>query len=87
VRRKGKAVRPRPGRKQRRATPGSFKKGADPRRHVFTKQDCGLGWWIANILHPELRDWLRMRLFCYYSSRRASHGSQEDRHCATAGAV
>jgi|ERR1051326_5132535 hypothetical protein len=76
------------GRKQkkakRKANRGSFRPvsvaGPDPRRHVFTPSDCRVGWLVANILHPELREWLRMRLFCYYSERRRQHG-QEERLC------
>jgi len=58
------------GRKKRKATAGSFKPGPDPRRHRFTPSDCRVGWWVANILHPELREWLRMRLYVFYSSRK-----------------
>src|SRR5436305_869905 len=59
------------GRKKRwrRKNPGWFKKGTDARRHIFTPQDCRMGWWVANVRHPELRDWLRMKLFCYLSSK------------------
>src|SRR3954447_26887405 len=62
------------GRKKRNK--GWFKKGHDARRsnYRFTKQDCRMGWWVANILHPELREWLRMRLYCYYSQRKRSNG-------------
>ncbi len=55
---------------RRKRNRGWFKRGTDARRHVFTTQDCRIGWWIANIRHPELREWLRMRLFVYYGSRR-----------------
>jgi hypothetical protein len=59
-----------PGRKRRRRkNKGWFRKGFDPRRYIFTLSDCRVGWWVANILHPELRDWLRMRLHCYYVAR------------------
>ena len=46
------------GRKKRKANRGSFQKGFDPRRHVFTAQDCRIGYWVAAIKHPELREWL-----------------------------
>jgi hypothetical protein len=64
--------------KCRKLNPGWFKRGFDPRRsrYRFTAQDCRLGWWVANILHPELRDWLRMRLYIYYWEKR-NHGPQE----------
>jgi len=44
----------------------------------FTAQDCRIGWWIANIRHPELREWLRMRLFCFYSSKRKEERRAEE---------
>lgn len=69
-------TRARTERRKRRPNAGSFKPGPDPRRHVFTQSDCRIGWWVANIRHPELRDWLRMRLFCYYSERRRRDGAQ-----------
>ena len=56
------------GRKRKsRPNAGSFRAGPDPRRHTFTASDCRVGWLVANILHPELREWLRMRLFVYHS--------------------
>src|SRR5262249_32215944 len=64
------------GRKKRKATAGSFKPGPDPRRHRFSPGDCRVGWWVANILHPELREWLRMRLFVFYSSRKQTQGRE-----------
>src|ERR1043165_10011450 len=67
--------------RKRKANKGSFRPvhvaGPDPRRHVFTKQDCRMGWWIANIRHPELREWLRTKLFCFYSQR-TKHGQEEE---------
>jgi hypothetical protein len=27
--------------------PGQFKKGADPRRHTFTREECQRGFWAA----------------------------------------
>src|SRR5207244_13450356 len=62
--------------RKRRANAGSFQKGQDSRRHVFTPSDCRVGWLVANIKHPELREWLRMRLFVYYSERRKRDGAQ-----------
>src|SRR5437016_5038699 len=71
-------------RRKRGPTPGSFKPGPDPRRHVFTPSDCRVGWLVANILHPELREYLRMKLWCFYGgrARRAkekAHGAKKKR--------
>lgn len=52
--------------RKRRANRGSFKPGPDPRRHLFTRQECWLGYAVAYIRHPELREWLRMKIRCYY---------------------
>lgn len=53
-----------------------MKKGHDPRRHLFTPTDCRVGWLVANILHPHLREWLKMRLRVYYHRRK--NGTQEE---------
>lgn len=55
--------------KRRRANSGSFQPGPDPRRHVFTRQDCWLGYAVCYIKHPHLRHWLRRRVRCYYAQR------------------
>ncbi|MFL6285720.1 MAG: hypothetical protein ACJ74Q_21490 [Pyrinomonadaceae bacterium] len=31
----------------RRANAGAFRKGSDPRRHVFTTDECIAGFWAA----------------------------------------
>ncbi len=31
----------------RRPNAGQFKKGADPRRHKFTRDECSKGFWAA----------------------------------------
>ena len=62
------------GRKKRKATPGSFKPGPDSRRHVFTPSDCRVGYLVAAIKHPELREWLKMKIRVYYH-RRSKHDS------------
>jgi len=36
-----------PERKTRKANAGSFRKGADQRRHRFTKDECIAGFWAA----------------------------------------
>lgn len=64
------------GRKKKR-NPGWFKKGHDARRYRFTPSDCRIGWWVANIRHPELRDWLRVRLYVFYSRKEKQHGKEE----------
>jgi hypothetical protein len=59
---------------RRRGNQGSFKAGPDPRRHVFTRQDCWLGYAVTYIRHPHLRDWLKLRVIL--SKRKdASHTS------------
>src|SRR5436853_5467350 len=76
------------GRKRKR-NPGWFKKGFDARRssYRFTAQDCRLGYWVAAILHPELREWLRMHIRCYYHerSKRDGHATQEEDRCRAPG--
>jgi hypothetical protein len=52
---------------KRRGRP--FRKGFDPRRHIFTQQDCWLGYAVCWIKHPHLRDWLKMRVRMYYAER------------------
>jgi hypothetical protein len=56
-------------RKRRRSNQGWFKKGFDPRRHVFTRQDCWLGYVVCYMKHPDLRRWLRLRVRCYGAKR------------------
>ena len=56
--------------KRKRKNKGWFRKGHDPRRHKFTASDARVGWLVANILYPELREWLRMRAWCFYSERK-----------------
>lgn len=31
----------------RRPNPGQFRKGPDPRRHKFTREECSRGFWAA----------------------------------------
>jgi len=65
------------GRKKKR-NPGWFKKGQDARRSTyrFTIQDCRIGYLVAAIRHPELREWLRMKIRIYYHER-SKHGEKE----------
>ena len=60
-------------RKKRAPNKGSFKPGPDPRRYKFTPTDCRVGWLVANIKHPHLRDWLKTRLRCYYHQKGKAH--------------
>lgn len=61
-------------RRKGRGNAGSFRPGFDPRRHVFTPLDCRVGWLVANIRHPELREWLKMRLRCHYHQKGTPYG-------------
>src|SRR5437867_826717 len=58
--------------RKRRRNAGWFQRGHDARRSTyrFTPSDCRVGWWVANILHPHLRDYLRMKLWVFYSTKR-----------------
>jgi hypothetical protein len=62
--------------KKRKATAGSFRAGPDPRRHHFTPSESRVGWLVANIKHPHLREWLKMRLRYHYRRKEASNGQQ-----------
>jgi hypothetical protein len=56
--------------RKRRATSGSFRKGPDPRRHVFTRDECRLGLMIAYATAtPAVALWLRDRVRSYYRER------------------
>ena len=70
-------TKPRGRKKKRKATPGSFKPGPDSRRHVFTISDCRIGYWVAAIKHPELREWLRMKIRVY-DHERSKHGKESE---------
>jgi hypothetical protein len=55
------------------SNPGWFKKGYDPRRHVFSKAECRKGYEIATRLArmpSRVRCWLRRKITRYYLSRR-----------------
>jgi hypothetical protein len=65
---------PRTRRRKGRANAGSFRPGFDPRRHVFTPSECRVGWWVANIKHPHLKDWLRRKLFAHSHQKGKVHG-------------
>jgi hypothetical protein len=62
-------------RRNRRPNSGSFQKGPDPRRHVFTRDECRLGLMIAYATAaPEVALWLRDKVRSYYRER--DHGKQ-----------
>jgi hypothetical protein len=46
--------------KTRHTNPGQFRKGFDPRRHRFTREECVRGFWSAInaiiVRHPEALD-------------------------------
>jgi len=66
-----------PRRRKRRPNSGSFQKGPDPRRHVFTRDECRLGLWIAYATaSPEVAAWLRRKLLTYYAEK--SHVPKEE---------
>jgi len=57
-------------RRRRKRNRGWFKKGHDARRHTFTRQDCWLGYVVCSVKQPELREWLRIKVRCYYADRK-----------------
>ena len=68
-----------PRARKKRSNRGWFRKGYDARRSTyrFTPQDCRIGYLVAAINHPELREWLRMKIRIYYHERN-KHGEKED---------
>lgn len=61
---------PRTRRRKRKPNSGSFRKGPDPRRHVFTRDECRLGLMIAYATaSPEVALWLRDKLRSYYREK------------------
>jgi hypothetical protein len=48
--------------RRRQANRGSFKAGPDARRHVFTRQECWVGYAVCYIRRPELRKWLQRKV-------------------------
>ena len=64
--------------RERKPTSGSFRKGPDPRRHVFTRDECRLGLMIAYATAtPEVAEWLRLKLRTYYSEKQRGNQTQE----------
>ena len=66
--------------RERHPNSGSFRKGPDPRRHVFTRDECRLGLMIAYATAtPEVAQWLRRKLNTYYQEKRRGNQTQETR--------
>jgi len=66
--------------RKRKPTSGSFRKGPDPRRHIFTRDECRLGLMIAYATAtPEVAQWLRRKLNTYYQEKRRGNQTQETR--------
>ena len=53
---------------------GRFKKGPDPRRHKFTREQCQLGFWRAlesiTARHPDAVDSCGRHIACYFLKRK-----------------
>ena len=51
---------------RRKGNAGSFRKGADPRRHRFTREECSEGFWagLASYVEQggEARNFLRSKM-------------------------
>jgi len=55
---------------KRRATPGSFRPGYDPRRYAFTRQDCRKGFRVTVCTYPHVLDWVMARFLTQRDRRR-----------------
>lgn len=67
-------------RKKRRPNSGSFRKGPDPRRHVFTRDECRVGLMIAvATATPAVAEWLRNKVRCYYREKARGNQTEEAR--------
>lgn len=57
---------------------GSFRKGPDPRRHVFTRDECRLGLMIAvATATPAVAAWLRNKVRSYYREKRRGNQTEK----------
>lgn len=71
-------------RKRGRKGKGQFKPGFDPRRHVFTKEECQRGFLAA--LDTCSNDWNRLAWFLrkirsYFRHKKGeTHGEAQERH-------
>ena len=69
-------------RKKRKATPGSFRPGPDPRRHTFTTSECRVGYWVTMLgltpktRDPAVREWVRMKV-CIHNRKKGVYDGQE----------
>ena len=67
------------------ATPnkGQFKKGADPRRHIFTREECQRGFWAAItsivIRHPDAVDSAGRHMACQFLKRKTPNSAARQR--------
>ena len=79
-----KAIRPRKGqRKKRKPNSGSFTKGPDTRRHVFSRAEARVGyqraWEVMAARGWDALSWLCRKVRGEYPrTRRESHGSEEE---------
>lgn len=79
--------------KKRHANRGSFAKGPDPRRHVFTTSDCRLGYWVVMLgltprtQDPAVREWVRLKVCMHFAQkeRKAKNDSEESSERCPAG--
>lgn len=65
-------------RRDRAPNSGSFRKGPDPRRHVFTRDECRLGLMIAvATATPAVAAWLRNKVRSYYREKRRGNQTEK----------
>ena len=71
---------PRKRRRKRAPNSGSFCKGPDPRRHIFTRDECRLGLMIAYATAtPAVALWLRNKVRSYYREKQNGKPKEEAR--------
>ena len=58
------------GRKKQKRHGGQFRKGHDPRRHSFTREECQRGFQAACAKSWEIASWLHKKLQLYYAEDR-----------------
>ena len=65
-------------RKKARRNRGWFLKGYDAccSTYRLTPQDCRIGYLVAAIKRPELREWLKMKIRCFYYRKEAGNGPE-----------
>ena len=67
-----------PRKPRRKATAGSFKPGFDPRRHTFTTQECRMGYWVACMKNPHLREWIQLKVRLHRRAKENPHVPQRE---------